>query len=65
MDNRKATTRMIDDSNRNWKMICLLLPPMIFLTPTSFALFNEPAMLILMKLIAAINKIKTDIPKKR
>ncbi len=62
--NKNAARQMKADSNKNCKMICRLLPPVIFRTPTSFALFNEPAMLILTKLTAAINKMNKAIPRK-
>src|SRR5688572_3267448 len=62
MDTAKDRKQIIDDSQKNCRIICCLLPPVIFLTPTSFALFNELAILILIKLIPAIIKIKIDIP---
>ena len=62
---KKAAKQTMADSYKNWKMICCLLPPVIFLTPTSFALFNEPAMLILIKLTAAINKNKQGNAEKK
>ena len=50
-ESRNAIKQRIADSFRNCIMICFLLPPAIFLTPISFALFIESAILILIKLI--------------
>ena len=63
-DNRNAAKQTIADSSKNCKMICRLLPPVIFLTHTSFALFNYTAILMFIKLTAAINKMKRAIPRK-
>ena len=51
------------DSTINWRMIWALLPPVILRTLTSLARLSEPAILILMKLIAAICKMKAAIPR--
>ena len=61
----KEITHNMADSERNCIMIRERLPPVIFLMPTSLALFKELAILILIKLMLAIKRIKTAIAIKR